>query len=72
MLIYDDFSGDNRAVFAQVLEFLGLDDEQVEIEPVRTKPRARRRAACSPIALVNRVRRAKRSAANASDRWRER
>lgn len=37
VLIYDDFRADNRAVLAQVLEFLDL-DSGVEIEPIRTKP----------------------------------
>lgn len=60
VLIYEDFKRDNRAVFKEMLDFLGLDDEQVEIEPVRTKPVREARSVLAHR-LVNRVRLAKRA-----------
>jgi len=60
VLVYEDFRRDNRAVFGQVLDFLGLDRDGVEIEPVRTKPVREARSVLAHR-LVNRVRLAKRA-----------
>jgi hypothetical protein len=60
VLVYEDFKRDNRAVFKEMLRFLDLDDAQVEIEPVRTKPVREARSVLAHRA-VNRVRLAKRA-----------